>query len=94
AATWNRVLECAILAVVSLKVTAVRSFQDAQPGAYLGTGFIVDSKQGLLLTSRQVCTLLGPVRVVATLLGVGASEELPASVVYADPVHDFAILRV
>lgn len=90
--TWQGVLDTVVPAIVALQVTAVRSFQDDHAGAHGGTGFVVDAQQGLLLTNRHVCTC-GPERASATFVGCPAMEEVPVSIAYVDPVHDFAILR-
>jgi len=85
-------LDAAVPAVVALSVTAVRGFQDDTAGAQGGTGFVVDAKQGLLLTNRHVCTC-GPERASAAFVGCPAAEEVKVSIAYLDPVHDFAFLR-
>ncbi|CAK0831971.1 unnamed protein product [Prorocentrum cordatum] len=89
---WQSAIDAAKPAVVSLQVTAVRSFADDTPGAHEGTGFVVDAERGLVLTNRHVCTC-GPARATATFVGHPSMEELPVEVVYVDPGHDFALLR-
>lgn len=90
--SWQAMLDAAVPAVVALSVTAVRGFQDDTAGAQGGTGFVVDAKQGLLLTNRHVCTC-GPERASAAFVGCPAAEEVKVSIAYLDPVHDFAFLR-
>ena len=45
-----------------------------------------------MLTNRHVCTC-GPERASATFVGCPAMEEVPVTIAYVDPVHDFAFLR-
>lgn len=89
---WQTVVEGVKPAVVSLHVTAVRSFHEGIAGPRSGTAFVVDAERGLLLTNRHVCTC-GPQRVTATFVGCPSMEEVPVDVAYVDPGHDFAILR-
>jgi len=89
---WQDVVAAVKPAVVELKVTAVRSFQDSIAGPRSGTAFVVDAERGLLLTNRHVCTC-GPQRASATFVGCPSMEEVPVEVVYVDPGHDFALLR-
>jgi len=90
--TWQSMLDAVVPAIVALSVTAVRGFQDDSAGAQGGTGFVVDAKQGLLLTNRHVCTC-GPERASAAFVGCPATEEVKVSIAYLDPIHDFAFLR-
>jgi S1-C subfamily serine protease len=89
---WSEVIDAVKPAVVELRVTVVRSFQDDTAGAHGGTGFVVDAEQGLILTNRHVASA-GPCKGVATFVGFSAMEEVPVSLAYLDPTHDFAILR-
>ena len=59
------------------------------PGTGTATGFIVDAKQGLILTNRHVVTP-GPVVAEAVFQN---NEEVDVQAVYRDPVHDFGIFR-
>eukprot|EP00931_Biecheleriopsis_adriatica_P086407 TRINITY_DN61090_c0_g1_i1.p1 TRINITY_DN61090_c0_g1~~TRINITY_DN61090_c0_g1_i1.p1 ORF type:complete len:998 (+),score=208.07 TRINITY_DN61090_c0_g1_i1:50-3043(+) len=90
--SWQSMLDAVVPAVVALSVTAVRGFQDDTAGAQGGTGFVVDAKQGLLLTNRHVSTC-GPQRASAAFVGCPATEEVKVSIAYVDPIHDFAFLR-
>eukprot|EP00746_Dinoflagellata_sp_MGD_P007519 gnl/MRDRNA2_/MRDRNA2_114895_c0_seq1.p1 gnl/MRDRNA2_/MRDRNA2_114895_c0~~gnl/MRDRNA2_/MRDRNA2_114895_c0_seq1.p1 ORF type:complete len:1015 (+),score=234.60 gnl/MRDRNA2_/MRDRNA2_114895_c0_seq1:82-3126(+) len=89
---WSEVIDAVKPAVVELRVTVVRSFQDDTAGAHGGTGFVVDAERGLIVTNRHVASA-GPCRGVATFVGFSAMEEVPVSLAYLDPTHDFAILR-
>ncbi|NOY25493.1 MAG: PDZ domain-containing protein [Oligoflexia bacterium] len=76
-------------AIVSIKVTATRAFDTESAGSSVATGFIVDAKQGLILTNRHVVQP-GPVVAKAVFLD---HEEVDIQAVYRDPVHDFGIYR-
>ncbi|MCB9798045.1 MAG: trypsin-like peptidase domain-containing protein [Alphaproteobacteria bacterium] len=86
---WKATLERVAPAVVSLKVVGTRSFDTEGAGASVGTGFIVDAEQGLILTNRHMVHA-GPVVAEAVLLN---NEEIPLTAVYRDPVHDFGFYR-
>ncbi|MCB9793077.1 MAG: trypsin-like peptidase domain-containing protein [Alphaproteobacteria bacterium] len=86
---WKATLERVAPAVVSLKVVGTRSFDTEGAGASVGTGFIVDAEQGLILTNRHMVHA-GPVVAEAVLLN---NEEIPLPAVYRDPVHDFGFYR-
>jgi S1-C subfamily serine protease len=58
-------------------------------GAYSATGFIVDAKNGLILSNRHV---VSPAPIVAQ--GVLTNyEEVDLMPIYRDPVHDFGFLK-
>jgi len=88
-ARWESVLEKCIPGVVSIKVNATRSFDTSAPGASQATGFVVDAKQGLVLTNRHVVQS-GPVLAEALFQN---HEEVPLRAVYRDPVHDFGLFQ-
>merc|ERR1719424_537038 len=73
---WSNVIEAVKPAVVELRITVVRSFQDDTAGAHGGTGFVVDAERGLVLTNRHVASA-GPMRGIATFVGFTAMEEVP-----------------
>merc|ERR1719424_2162870 len=73
---WSEVIEAVKPAVVELRITVVRSFQDDTAGAHGGTGFVVDAERGLIITNRHVASA-GPMRGVATFVGYTAMEEVP-----------------
>ncbi len=52
--TWEATLETATQAVVSLRVSATRSFDTEGASTSIGTGFIIDAEQGLILTNRHL----------------------------------------
>jgi S1-C subfamily serine protease len=86
---WNKTISAALPAVVSIKVNRVRSFDTASAGTIQATGFVVDAERGLILTNRHVA---GPGPVVAEAVFQN-NEEVPLSLAYYDPVHDFAFFR-
>eukprot|EP00930_Biecheleria_cincta_P043105 TRINITY_DN29634_c0_g1_i1.p1 TRINITY_DN29634_c0_g1~~TRINITY_DN29634_c0_g1_i1.p1 ORF type:complete len:1085 (-),score=202.22 TRINITY_DN29634_c0_g1_i1:230-3484(-) len=86
---WQATLAKARTAIVLLRVSLVRHFQEEEPGTSTSTGFVVHAEEGLILTNRHAVSH-GPSRVTAIFLG---SEELPCDPVYSDPIHDFAFVR-
>lgn len=88
-AAWTSVIDRCIPAIVALRITAVRAFEDEGAGVSWGTGFVVDASRGIVLTNRHVIQV-GPTRALATF---DQHEEVDADVVYRDPLHDFALLR-
>eukprot|EP00928_Gymnodinium_smaydae_P077905 TRINITY_DN6143_c0_g3_i1.p1 TRINITY_DN6143_c0_g3~~TRINITY_DN6143_c0_g3_i1.p1 ORF type:complete len:451 (-),score=97.83 TRINITY_DN6143_c0_g3_i1:143-1495(-) len=89
---WAAVIAKVKPAIVAIRVTAVRPFEDSAAGVWHGTGFVVslaDPRAALILTNRHIITT-GPVRAFATF---DEHEELPVWPVYRDPVHDFGILQ-
>ncbi|KAA0149024.1 hypothetical protein FNF29_06315 [Cafeteria roenbergensis] len=79
---------------VSPSVCVVRMFVrhafEGGPQAYVseGTGFIVDSERGLILTNRHIVTIG-----VTSLTAQIGDEEVDVTPIYRDPVHDFGLLR-
>lgn len=89
ARAWQETLDRVAPAVVVLRVSSPRAFDDVSPGTATATGFVVDAEQGLILTNRHVVTP-GPVVAEAVFQN---NEEAPVRAVYRDPVHDFGIFR-
>jgi hypothetical protein len=75
--------------VVSVRIDATRPFDTEWNGTSQATGFVIDAKQGLILTNRHVVTT-APVIAEAVFQN---NEEVPVRAVYRDPVHDFGIFR-
>lgn len=86
---WQQTLDRVAKAVVVLRVSSPRGFDDVVPGTGTATGFVVDEEQGLILTNRHVVTP-GPVVAEAVFQN---NEEVDVEAVYRDPVHDFGIFR-
>ena len=89
ARTWQETLDRVASAVVVLRVSTPRAFDELTPGTAVATGFVVDEEQGLILTNRHVVTS-GPVVAEAVFQN---NEEVDVQAVYRDPVHDFGIFR-
>jgi S1-C subfamily serine protease len=88
-ANWNRTLERISSGVVSIQVDSTRAFDTERNETAQATGFVVDAKNGLILTNRHVVTP-GPVRARAIFLN---QEEVDLQPVYRDPVHDFGFFH-
>jgi S1-C subfamily serine protease len=89
ARAWQQTLDRIAPAVVVLRVSTPRAFDDLTPGTSTATGFVVDAEQGLILTNRHVVTS-GPVVAEAVFQN---NEEVDVQAVYRDPVHDFGLFR-
>lgn len=86
---WTRTLERVATGVVTIQVDQTRAFDTEWNMSSQATGFVVDAKNGLILTNRHVVTP-GPVTSQAVFLN---REEVTLSPVYRDPVHDFGFYR-
>lgn len=51
---WRRALAKVVPAVVVLRTTACRAFDTEAAGASYATGFVVDKRNGIILTNRHV----------------------------------------
>ncbi|MFO0687129.1 MAG: trypsin-like peptidase domain-containing protein [Myxococcota bacterium] len=89
ARAWEATLDRIARAVVVLRVSTPRAFDDTTPGTSTATGFVIDAEQGLILTNRHVVTT-APVVAEAVFQN---NEEVRVRAVYRDPVHDFGIFR-
>ncbi len=86
---WEETLEKSVPGVVALRVVGTRSFDTETSSSSVGTGFVIDAEQGLILTNRHMVHA-GPVRAEAVFLD---HEEVPLQAIYRDPVHDFGLYR-
>lgn len=86
---WERTLDHVTPAVVAIRVTATRDFDTDRARSAVGTGFVVDSEQGIVLTNRHIVHA-GPVVAEAVFLN---DEEVPLRPVYRDPIHDFGFYQ-
>jgi S1-C subfamily serine protease len=82
---WVGTLERISSGVVSIRVDSTRAFDTDWNSSSQATGFVVDAKQGLILTNRHVVTP-GPVVAEAIFRN---NEEVRLTPIYRDPVHDF-----
>ena len=87
--SWKEMVDKVAPGIVCLKINMVRPFDGNGCSHSLATGFIVDKKNGIILTNRHVVTA-GPVRGVATFFN---KEEVPVHAIYRDPVHDFGFFK-
>ena len=87
--TWRETLGRVSTGVVSIRVDGPRAFDTSWNQSTQATGFVVDAKQGLILTNRHVVTP-GPVVAEAVFIN---NEEVELKAVYRDPVHDFGFYR-
>ncbi|MEE9320289.1 MAG: trypsin-like peptidase domain-containing protein [Granulosicoccus sp.] len=87
--TWAQTVSHVANSVVSLQLSQLRDFDDADQGGSTATGFIVDAELGIVLTNRHVVSS-GPIRLSATFQN---QERVDAVPLYRDPIHDFAFLR-
>lgn len=89
AKNWNDTVQSVSSGVVSIYTDAPMSFDGKWNSSNSATGFIVDAKQGIILTNRHVVTP-GPVTAKAVLIN---NEEIDLTPLYIDPVHDFGFYR-
>ncbi len=76
-------------AVVNISVSKVRAWDNGYNSAGVGTGFVIDAQQGLILTNKHIVQT-GPVVAYAEFAN---KQQLPLVPVYRDPVHDFGVFR-
>ncbi|OLY84555.1 Pro-apoptotic serine protease [Smittium mucronatum] len=87
--SWEPTLERAIKAIVSIKANCVRSFDTETSGNYTATGFVVDAKNGIILSNRHV---VNPAPIVAQAFFTNY-EEVELLPIYRDPIHDFGFFK-
>lgn len=86
---WQATLERVVPAVVSIRVNRPRAFDTENAGNTIATGFVVDVERGLIVSNRHVP---GPGPFLAEAI-FQDNEEVPLTLAYRDPIHDFSILR-
>lgn len=87
----QQVIEKAKKSVVSIR-GASSVFAYSQPGIFSGTGCIVDTENGILVTNAHVA---GEDLVINTYeVTLHNGRELKARLLYKDPVHDIAFLKI
>ena len=82
---WNDTVKMVSSGVVSIQYDVPVSFDGKWNQSSYATGFIVDAKQGIILTNRHVVTP-GPTTAKAILIN---NEEIELTPLYFDPLHDF-----
>ncbi len=86
---WNETVKRVSSGVVSIQVDVPIAFDGKWNSSTYATGFIVDAKQGIILTNRHVVSP-GPVTAKAILIN---NEEIDLTPLYIDPVHDFGFFK-
>jgi S1-C subfamily serine protease len=87
--SWQKTLDKVVPSVVAIRFCTVRHFDTERASFSVATGFIVDKKNGIILTNRHVVRP-GPVTAEAIFLD---HEEIKLYPVYRDPVHDFGFFK-
>lgn len=87
--SWGRALQRVIKAIVTIKVTVLRTFDTHHAGTFEGTGFVVDRTRGIILSNRHIVTQ-APVTATAIFPNY---EEIALKQGYVDPVHDFGFFH-
>lgn len=86
---WEDTLERVKPAIVSIRMSATRSFDTESARFSYATGFVVDAERGIILTNRHVVQP-GPIVAEAILTN---NEEISLKSLYRDPVHDFGFFQ-
>ncbi|KAK6374096.1 hypothetical protein LTR64_002203 [Lithohypha guttulata] len=86
---WNNALDHVIKGVVRIHLVCVANFDTGYAGRTCASGFVIDKKQGIILTNRHVVSP-GPSWGYCTF---SSQEKCNVEVIYHDPVHDFAFLH-
>lgn len=86
---WGKALRRVIKSIVTIRVNVLRTFDTHEAGVYEGSGFVVDRKNGLILSNRHIVTQ-APITATAIFANY---EEINVKQDYVDPVHDFGFFR-
>ena len=86
---WNKTVQKVSSGVVSIQTDIPLAFDGKWNRSSYATGFIVDAKNGIILTNRHVINP-GPVTAKAILVN---NEEIDLTPLYFDPVHDFGFFK-
>lgn len=86
---WQKTVEKVVKSVVSIHFMQPVNFDTETSLCSEATGFVVDSKQGIILTNRHV---VGPGPFVGYAV-FDNHEEVEVTPIYRDPVHDFGFLK-
>lgn len=88
-AKWQDTISKVVQSVVSIHFSQVAPFDCDPPLVSEATGFVVDSKLGIILTNRHVVGA-GP---FVGYVVFDNHEECDVIPIYRDPVHDFGFLK-
>lgn len=86
---WQKTITSVIKCVVSIQFANITNFDTELSLTSEATGFVVDSKRGIILTNRHV---VGP----GPFCGYAVfdnHEEAVVKPIYRDPIHDFGFLQ-
>ncbi len=86
---WNATVDLVTSGVVNIQMDVPIAFDATWNRSTYATGFVVDAKQGIILTNRHVVTP-GPITAKAILVN---NEEIDLTPLYIDPVHDFGFFK-
>ncbi|KAK7684076.1 hypothetical protein QCA50_012718 [Cerrena zonata] len=86
---WQQTITSVIKCVVSIQFANITNFDTELCLTSEATGFVVDSKRGIILTNRHVVGP-GPFSGYAVF---DNHEEAVVKPIYRDPVHDFGFLQ-
>lgn len=86
---WQETMQRTVRSVVSVHFSSVCPFDTESTYVSEATGFVVDARQGIIMTNRHVVGP-GPFRGFAIF---DNHEETDVSPIYRDPVHDFGFLK-
>lgn len=86
---WNNTVKQVSSGVVIIQTDVPMAFDGRWNRSNYGTGFVVDAKNGIILTNRHIITP-GPVTAKAILVN---NEEINLTPLYFDPVHDFGFFK-
>lgn len=76
--------------VVTIRLAVPHPFDTDLPGAFEGTGFVIDKTNGYILTNRHLVGE-GPVTGSA-IFRCGHSQNI-VQAGYPEPLHDFAVMK-
>jgi S1-C subfamily serine protease len=76
-------------AIVNIEINKVRAWDDGFNSSSVGTGFVIDSEKGLILTNKHIMNV-APVIAYAEFSNKQSLALVP---IYRDPVHDFGVFK-
>ncbi len=78
-----------INAIVNIEFNKVTPWDDGYNTSGVGTGFVIDSHKGLILTNKHILNV-GPVIAYGEFAN---KQKLQLTPIYRDPVHDYGIFQ-